>query len=91
MFHLSLFTLFLVRFGLLSGHLLGKKELLTRLSIIFCHFVIFVISRFGFEGRIWVLIAPVPGHYLLVTFRKILDNQSYLDFPGHFQIESNGL
>ena len=28
-------------------------------------FVILVISRFGFEGRIWVLIAPVPGHCLL--------------------------
>ena len=52
MFHLSFFILVLVRFGLLRGHLLGKKELLTRLSIIFCHFVIFFISRFGFEGRI---------------------------------------
>ena len=24
-------------------------------------------SRFGFEGGIWVLIAPVPGHCILVT------------------------
>ena len=24
--------------------------------------------RFGFEGWIWVLIAPVPGHRILVTF-----------------------
>ena len=25
-------------------------------------------SRFGFDGRILVLIAPVPGHCLLVAF-----------------------
>ena len=31
-FHLHVFILFLVRFGLLSGHL-GGKELLTRLTI----------------------------------------------------------
>ena len=30
--------------------------------------IILVISNFGFEGRILVLIAPVPGHCLLVTF-----------------------
>ena len=34
----------------------------------FCLFVILVISRFGFEDSIWVLIAPVPGHCLLVAF-----------------------
>ena len=28
-------------------------------------FAVYVISRFGFEGRIWVLIAPVSGHCLL--------------------------
>ena len=27
-----------------------------------------VISRFGFEIMIWVLIDPVPGHCLLVAF-----------------------
>ena len=27
-----------------------------------------VISRFGFEDMIWVMIAPVPGHRILVTF-----------------------
>ena len=48
-----------------------EKELLTRLSL--CSlciliFVILVISHFGFEGGIWVLIAPVPGHCILVTF-----------------------
>ena len=30
-------------------------------------FVILVISSFGFKGGIWVLIAPVPGHCILVT------------------------
>ena len=49
---------------------LGKK-LLTRLTI--CSLciltnIILVISRFGFEGWIWVLIAPVPGLCILFTF-----------------------
>ena len=35
-----------------------------------CLFVNLVISRFGFEGRIWVLISPVPGHCLLVAFKS---------------------
>ena len=30
--------------------------------------VILVISRFGFEGGIWVSVAQVPGHCILVTF-----------------------
>ena len=34
-------------------------------------FVILVISRYGFEGGIWVLITPVPGHCILVTFRNL--------------------
>ena len=33
---------------------------------IFLLFVILVISRFGFEGWIWVLIASVPDHYFLL-------------------------
>ena len=48
------------------------KELFTRLTICsLCNLTIYailVISRFGFEGGIWVLIAPVPGHCILVTF-----------------------
>ena len=28
----------------------------------------FSFSRFGFEGRLWVLFATVPGHCILVTF-----------------------
>ena len=31
-------------------------------------FAFLVISCFVFEGRIWVLIAPVPGQCLLVAF-----------------------
>ena len=30
-------------------------------------FLNFVISRLGFEGGVWVLIAPVPVHCLLFT------------------------
>ena len=29
---------------------------------------IFSYLLFDFEGGIWVLMAPVPGHYILVTF-----------------------
>ena len=39
----------------------------------FAHFKILVISRFGFVGGIWVLIAPVHGHCTLVTFDKTLE------------------
>ena len=35
---------------------------------VFWLFVILVISRFGLEGGIWVLIAPVSGHCLLVKW-----------------------
>ena len=59
----------LVWFGLLNRHLSGKS----------CHsvggvfsFVILVISCFGFEDGVWLLIAPVPVHCLLVAFKHIL-------------------
>ena len=49
------------------------KELLTRLTI--CSLCILTIcnikivnSRFGFEGGICVLIVPILGHCILVTF-----------------------
>ena len=47
------------------------KELLTRLTI--CSLCIMSICNlsyfpFSFEGGIWVLIAPVPGPCILVTF-----------------------
>ena len=58
--------------GVLSGPPFGKA-LLTRLPIcspcILTVFVILVISCFGLESRIWVLIAPVPVHCILVTFK----------------------
>ena len=47
------------------------KELLNRLTICFlCILTIcnLVISHFGFEVGIWVLIAPIPCLYILVTF-----------------------
>ena len=48
------------------------KELPTRLTVcslcILTICVISIISRFGFEGGIWVLIALVPGHCIRVTF-----------------------
>ena len=54
-----LYRLFLFWFRLLSGHLLGKNCSLGRpyFLFVFCLFVILVISYFGFEGGIWVLIA----------------------------------
>ena len=51
---LTPYILVLVKSRLLSGHLL----------------VILVISCFGFEGKIWVLSALVPGHCLLVAFNS---------------------
>ena len=47
------------------------KELLTRLTtcslfnLTICNFIYF---RLGFEGGIWVLIVPVPGHCIRVAF-----------------------
>ena len=40
----------------------------TFVLIVFRLFVILVISYFGFESRICLLIAPVPVHCVLVTF-----------------------
>ena len=68
-----MFILLLVRFGLLSGHLLEKKTLLTRLTIL-CSLCILTISRFsyfmfGSGCLIWVLIAPVPDLCILVAYK----------------------
>ena len=51
----------------------GKSCYLGRpyFPFVFQLFVILVISRFGFWGGLWVLIAPVPGHCLLVTFTAL--------------------
>ena len=37
--------------------------------IVFCLFVILVIPHFGFESGICLLIAPVPVHCFLITFK----------------------
>ena len=64
------FHLMFVRLGLLSGYLFGKSCPLRwpRVLIVFCLFVIFVISRCGFEGEVQFLIDPVPVHCFLVDF-----------------------
>ena len=53
------------------------KELLTRLTI--CSVCIFVISRFGFECGVWVLIAPVPSHSILITFSSSYTQRSDME------------
>ena len=64
-FHLTFVHIILVRFGLLSGHLLLKS-----CSVAFCILTIWNLSYFpfDFEGVIWVLIVPVPDHCILVNF-----------------------
>ena len=42
-------------------------------SLYFDYFVILVISRFDFEGWIWVLIASVPDICILFTFINIYE------------------
>ena len=81
-FHFMFVHIILVRLGFLSGHLLGKSFSLSRPFVLFVVllFVIFVISRFGFDGRICVPIALVPGHCLLVTFRNSPTTNLYRKF-----------
>ena len=69
-FTLCLFILLLVRFGLLSDHLLGNSCPLgwPFVFVVSCLFVILVISHVGFEGGICLLIALVPVHCFLITF-----------------------
>ena len=47
-------------------------------------FVILVISCFGFEGGIWVLVAPVLGHCILVYFfyKKCLQYKCNIELNG---------
>ena len=61
-FHRTCVHIILIWFRLLSGHLLGNSCSLGLPYVVFVFrlFVILVISRFGFEGWIWVLIASVP-------------------------------
>ena len=61
---------FLVRFGLLKGHLLVNSCPLgwSYVLIVFCLFVIFIYFPFGFKSGLWFLIARVPVHYFSITF-----------------------
>ena len=70
MFQLMFIYYTLVRFGLLSGHLLGNSCPLgwSYVLIDFCLFVILFISHFGLKSWIWLLIAPVPVHCCSITF-----------------------
>ena len=40
-------------------------------------FVILVITHLGFESGIWVLIAPVPGHCILVSVNVVKSYQTF--------------
>ena len=65
------FLLFLVRVGLLSGHLLVKSCLLDLPYVPFVFLTICSLSNFPFwvKHGFWVLIAPVPGICIRVTFK----------------------
>ena len=50
---------------------------LPRVPFVNCgQFMYLVISRFGFEGRMWDLIVSVPDHRLSFYFSKIFKFQS---------------
>ena len=65
-----MFIVLLVRFGLLSCHLLVNSCPLgwPYVLIVFCLFVVLFISHFGFKSGIWLLIAPVPVLCFSITF-----------------------
>ena len=49
---------------------------------------ILVISRFGFEGWIWVLIASVPGLCIVFTFNRrfnLMAMAGLVHFASNFQ------
>ena len=68
-----MFITLLVRFGLLSGHLLEKSCLFgwPCILIVFCLFENLVISSFGLDCGFGVFIFTVPVHCLLVTSIKV--------------------
>ena len=78
-FHLMFVHLLLVPCGLLSGHLPTQLAVCSYCIFVFFLFVILVFPRFGFEGGVWFLIAPVPVHCLRVTFiiYQIKSNKMY--------------
>ena len=52
-------------------------HLVSHMFSVFWLFVMLAISHFGFEGGMVVLIAPVSGHCILVTFRMPAQNIDY--------------
>ena len=68
--------------GLLSGHFSGNSYSLGTpyVLIVFLLFVILVISRFGFGGWIWVLIASVPVLCILILSYTIIEEVLYHSF-----------
>ena len=60
----------LVIIMLLSCRFLGKSCSFGQpyMFFVLCIFVILLVSHFGFEDGTEVLMAPVPGHYSLLTF-----------------------
>ena len=49
-------------------------------SLYFELFVILVISRFGFEGWIWILMPSVPDLCILFTFNMKIVGETYQIF-----------
>ena len=79
-----MFLLFLVRFGLLSGHLLGTSCSLGW-PYVLCILIICNLSCFQlwFEGWIWILIVSVPGLCILFTYGSEVLCVSNIPGNGH--------
>ena len=56
--------------GLLATFWERAAHSVDHMFSLYFDYVILVISRFGFEGGIWFLIAPVLGHCILVVTLK---------------------
>ena len=74
-FHLMYVLIVLVRCRLLSGHLLGKSCPLGLCIMSIFNFSYFL---FGFEGGLWILIASVPCHCLLVVFSLSIPTKTHM-------------
>ena len=78
-FALCLFVVLLVRFGLLSGRLLGSGcPLGWRLVlVVFCLFVIFIYFPLWFKGGVCLLVDPVPVRCISVPFNEYPQSMFY--------------
>ena len=72
MFHLMFVHFTLVRFWLLSGHLLGNSCPLgwSFVLIVFCLFVFYSFPILVLRAGFWLLIAPVPVHCFSITLTQ---------------------